>query len=182
MTLAMFPARWQAGKEPPNEDGTPDSLELLLEASNQPCATPRKPENKTPTAKLIEDLNKRLVRHISDHDWDHPDFAEYVSEDYRAHLDYHDVPHIVGRDNYIASYRRFTEEHPAYRIEAISTVADVHENHSNAVVWMVLKVEGHPKDVQRESVTVMYWRRRAGKWQVYKQNGMRGAGAYLEPN
>lgn len=178
----MFPTKWQTVTMASLDcDTAPlnSSLELLL--STQILTKTKSPQHRTPTAKLLEDLNKRLVRRISEHNWDHPDFTELMADDYRAHVEYQEVPYVVGRDNYIKNYRAFADAHPAYRLEPISTIADVHENNSTAVVWMLMKVDGHPKDVQRESVTLAYWRRRAGRWQAYKQTGIRAAGGCLEP-
>lgn len=173
----QFPSKWQSCLSTAPSDSGFSSLELLL--SNELLTSPKRANHKTPTARLLEELCCRLVQHIADHDWNHPDFQELMADDYRSHLEYHDTPYAVGRDAYINNYRQFTETNPSYRIECVSAVADVHENNSTAAVWMVIKVDGHPRDVQRESVTIAYWRRRAGKWQAYKQLGMRGAGGYF---
>jgi hypothetical protein len=151
--------------------------------SQQSIANTEYQRNKSPTAQLLEDLTCRVVQHVAAHDFAHPDFDESMSDDYTAYLEYQETPLARGRQAYLDNYRAFTAANPYYTIQPISVVADVHENNCTASVWMLLKVEGHPRDVQRESVTIVYWRRRAGQWQAYKQTGMRGVGMFMmEPD
>lgn len=70
-------------------------------------------------------------------------------------------------------------ENPDYKVDIISISSDVEEKKGLGRVWMHLRVFGHPTDVWRESVTVVYWRRKQGIWTSYKQNGVRGVGWYL---
>ena len=177
----MFPAKCQQ-----DDDTLPvrtlghSSLEMLL--SERSCADNKYQQNKSPTAQLLVDLTCRVVQRVAAHDFTHPDF-EAMSDDYTAYLEYQETPLARGKQAYLDNYRAFTAANPDYTIQPISVVADVHENNCTASVWMLLKVDGHPRDVQRESVTIVYWRRRAGKWQAYKQTGIRGAGMFMmEPD
>lgn len=169
----MFPTKWQNTNDNQLPEGARTSLQMLL--SERLISNDTFRRTRTPTAQLLEDITYRLLDHVAAHDWTNPDFAAILSEDYSAHLDYQEEPFVRGRDTFIDNYRTFTDSNPDYKITPISLLADVHENNSTAAVWMLLKVVGHPPDVQRESVTIIYFRRRAGKWQAYKQNGMRGA-------
>ena len=178
----MFPARCQQ-----HDDTLPvgglghSSLGMLL--SQQSCPINEHHQNKSPTAQLLEDLTCRVVQRVAAHDFTHPDFDEAISDDYTAYLDYQETPLAHGKQAFLDNYRAFAAANPDYTIQPISVVADVHENNCTASVWMLLKVEGQPRDVQRESVTLVYWRRRAGKWQAYKQTGMRGVGMFMmEPD
>ena len=137
------------------------------------------PKRNTAAIQLLEDLTRQMVHRISAHDWYHLDFAELLSKDYSSYLEYHSDPYARGREAYIENYRAFVAANPTYSIEPISLMADINENNNTAMVWMLLKVKGHPRDVERESVTIVYWRKRGGKWQAYKQTGMRGAGGCL---
>lgn len=175
----MLPTTWQVLHVSPPEGGSraSNSLEMLL--PHQLMESPQSRRQESTPAQLLEDLNCRITYRIATHDWTHPDFNELISEDYRSYLEYQSTPYACGRKTYIANYRAFVEANPAYWIEPICTVADVRDDNSTAVVWMLLRVSGHPRGVQRESVTVVHWRRRRGKWQAYKQTGIRGAGGCM---
>lgn len=175
----MFPTKWQMLdiSSPEGGSGGLNSLEMLL--PHQPMASPLSRRQESATAELLEDLTCRITYRIATHDWTHPDFTELISDDYRSYLEYQSTPYACGREAYIANYRAFVDANPAYWIEPICTVADVHENNSTAAVWILLRVSGHPPGVQRESVTIAHWRRKAGRWHAYKQTGIRGAGGCL---
>lgn len=143
----------------------------------QPHFISSEPEHphKSPSTKCyLEQLNARMVGRVSDHDWTHTDFQDFMDPDYKAYLEYNDIPMSKNRDEYLENFKSFTNAYPDYSIGIHSINADVDDKHGKAKVWLFLRVYGHPKDLVRESVTVVHWRRKKGKWVCYKQNGIRG--------
>lgn len=96
--------------------------------------------------------------------------------DYAAYLEYAGRPYVRGRSAFMEQHRNFGRAHPNYTFEVDSALADMNEKNGTAMVWLLLKVTGHPMNVKRESVTIVFWKRIAGKWKAYKQTGIRGAG------
>ena len=71
------------------------------------------------------------------------------------------------------------QKYPDYHAEEMNMSADVDEAHGRATVWMLLRITGHGENVQRESLTIGYWKRRKGQWVAYKQTGLRGVGGCM---
>lgn len=82
----------------------------------------------------------------------------------------YDAVRILTCNALIRMYR----DHPGYEYKVSTVSADVDEAKGLASVWATLRVTGHPHKIQRESVTIFWWRRRANHWKVYKQFGVRG--------
>ena len=172
----MFPA-WRNIKDLQTKPDEMGSLSMLL--SQNSASTKSGHTDRSSTVHLLEELSSNMIHRINTRDWTHPDFKDILTEDYVAYLEYQEEPVLRGREAYIDGYRAFAEANPSYSIELVSVNADVHEKSGTAGVWMLLKVVGHPSDVLRESVTIAYWRRKGGRWEGYKQTGIRGAGGDL---
>ena len=130
------------------------------------------------TARYLEDLTARLTDHVANRDWTHPDWADLLITDYTAYLEYSEHPITKTRASYLVNCKAHADAHPSYTLERVAISAEVNEKNGTAVVWQLLKVKGHPANVERESVTLVYWRRRGGKWSAYKQTGIRGIDWY----
>lgn len=153
------------------------SLHILM--PDPPVPNQPRRSGRARTRAHLEGLTARLVDHVAKHEWDHEDFELLVAPDYAAYLEYAEHPISRSLEEYLQNYREFAAANPDYAIDIISISADVNEKKGLASVWMHLRVFGHPTAVWRESVTVVYWKRKLGKWTCYKQNGVRGVGWYL---
>ena len=130
---------------------------------------------KSPIAAHLEDVADRIVKHIANKDFSNPDFEEYLAPDYHAYLPHSQQPYSRSLKDLLDNYQVHATTFPEYHIEALNLSADVNEKNGTATVWMLLRVTGAPTSVQRESVTVVYFRRkRGGKWVAFKQTGIRG--------
>ena len=130
------------------------------------------------TARYLEELTARLTDHVANREWTHPDWRDYLIPEYTAYLEYSEHPITKTRKAYLENSKAFVDAHPTYILQRVAISAEVNENNGTAVVWQLLKVKGHPANVERESVTLVYWRRQAGKWRAYKQTGIRGIDWY----
>lgn len=134
---------------------------------------------KTATARFIEEATVKMLAHINNRLFCHSDFRDFIEPDYAAFLEYFPHPVCKGLNDYLDMYSAYAEATPDYHIHPISISADVNEKNGTAIVWLLLSVKGHPKNVERESVTTVHWRRRAGKWKGYKQTGIRGVNWFI---
>lgn len=154
------------------------SLEFLL-SQKEPLHS-SKIYKKSTNAKLLERLADRLLVHVAEHDFSHPDLYEYIVEDYTAYLEYFTEEQLLkGRNTFLSSYQAFVDANPHYSVELESVIADVNEKNGTAAVWMLINVTGHPAGVRRQSVTMQQFKRKGGKWRAYKQSGIRGMAGYL---
>lgn len=151
-----------------------DSLSILIPEPSS--ADEPQHSSRASTGGYLESVTAQLIRHINRHEWDHPDFQTYMDPNFTAYLEYQDQPVARSLHQFLTHYKAFVDANPGYAIEPISFSADVNETKGLAMVWMHLRVLGHPANFRRESVTVAYWKRRRGKWTSYGQNGIRGVG------
>ena len=105
--------------------------------------------------------------------WD-AEVLQRLVPDFNAFVEHAERPYIRSREGYVLAFKAIVEASPDYRHEVIFASADVNDRSGVAVVWMKLKIFGHPVNIQRECVAIFYWRRVQGVWACYKQTGLRG--------
>ena len=131
---------------------------------------------KSATAIYLEDLQVHLANCLNRHEWDHVDLKTYVAVNFQAFMQHMSEPIVTTRKAFIERYKNLCRTHPEYSYEVEHVNADVDDARGTAIVWYVLSIWGHPKGVERKSVSVNTWERNKGKWLCVKQTGIRGIG------
>lgn len=152
------------------------SLELLNPATVELEAPPTSSNH---TEVILERRCRRLIQLVADQDWENPDFERLMARNFRAFLPHSDVPHIASRRAYLESYKEFFRDYPKYKCEILDIAVYVDEGTGRAAVWMHFSVHGHPSHLERENITIAYWRKWTRGWVAVKQTGMRGFGGNL---
>lgn len=142
----------------------------ILGLSSKPSAS----QEKSPSAIHIEDLCARAANVISTRNWDDQILLDHFAPDFEAFVEHSDTPVVRGAKDWMKVYAKLAADNPDYRNEVVSMISDVDEKAGTATVWMLMRIFGHPKDMVRESVTIIHAVRRNGKWLVLKQRGIRG--------
>lgn len=147
-----------------------NSLQLLSPAPS----TSSESGDKSATAQDLEERTTCVARCVAARDWAHPVFEQFA-EDFQAFVEHSETPVIRSAKEYIEVYKDIAAKHPNYRNEVLSVNADVNEEDGEAMVWLLMRIFGHPdEETVRESVTIAYFSRRDGKWWTTKQRGIRG--------
>lgn len=97
-----------------------------------------------------------------------------MNADFHTEFDHANGVPLNSWKDYVEHHERLAAEYPAYRFEILDSVADVYEDSGAGTVYLLLRVEGHPADVIRESTLVMYWQRRDDQWLCHGQKVIRG--------
>lgn len=153
-----------------------DSLNLLIPTSSAPATETA--ASTSAIARTLEDRTARMINLVTEHNFDHPEWQRWQTDDYCAYLEYSDTPLAKSRDEFLSNYKAFVQRYPSYSLEILTISANVNEKNGMGAVWCHLRVKGHPANVERESVTIVHWKRRQGKWTAYRQNGVRGVAWY----
>lgn len=143
------------------------SLEIL---DPEPWVPMESKESNSTSATLLEQLSASMVRIFCDQDWSNP-LLNHALPNFSAWID-HDEVRSTTLEEHIAFHKWMHNMHPGYVYEVETVSADVDEAKGLASVWATLRVTGHPLKIQRESVTILWWRRKAGQWRCYKQFGV----------
>lgn len=122
------------------------------------------------SAAVLEQLSASMIRIFCEQDWSNP-LLKYALPNFSAYIDYDEVRSRTFEEH-IAFHKWMHKRYPGYVYEVENVLADVDEAKGLASVWATLKVTGHPLKIQRESVTILWWRRKAGQWRCYKQFGV----------
>lgn len=125
------------------------------------------------TAKQIEQTSLELIRLASSREWKNPVFG-HITPDYKAEFDHSDGVDLDSWDAYVKHHERLATANPEYRFESLDSVADIYENTGTGSVYILLRVTGHPVNVVRESIIVMYWKREREEWKCHGQKVIRG--------
>lgn len=125
------------------------------------------------TAKEIEQISVELIRAASARDWSNPLFKHVVPE-YKAEFDHSDGVDLDSWDAYVKHHERLSTSNPEYCFETLDSVADIYENTGTGSVYILLRVTGHPANVVRESIIVMFWKREEDDWKCTGQKVIRG--------
>jgi len=151
------------------------SLDIL---NPQPWVPRTSKSDSSETEQMLEQLSKGLVEVFCANDWASPLLA-YVNPQFQAYIDYSSAQ-VRSLQEHIDFHKSMHEQYPGYVYEVQAVSADVDEVKGLASTWTTLRVTGHPQKIQRESITVFWWRRKQGMWRVYKQFGVRGVGWFAE--
>ena len=122
-----------------------------------------------------ESLTRELIHIINTRDFRNPitsrmDSAMEYDADWGLHT--RDKESLLqGQENYAA-------QNPEYHLEIMNASTEVNEGKGRAKVWMLLEVTGIALGVRKESIILMYWRLRGGRWCYYPHKGLRGVGGY----
>ncbi|KAK4495156.1 hypothetical protein PRZ48_013483 [Zasmidium cellare] len=142
------------------------SLEIL----NPEPWVPQESNNPNPqSAKILEELSTAMIQIFCEQDWSNP-LLKYALPNFSAYIDYDEVRSRT-LDEHIAFHKWMHKKYPGYVYEVETVSADVDDVKGLATVWATLRVTGHPWKIQRESVTILWWRRKQGQWRCYKQFG-----------
>ncbi|KAF7195184.1 hypothetical protein HII31_03390 [Pseudocercospora fuligena] len=125
------------------------------------------------TAKQLEALTEQLLVEASNQDWRNPIFR-YMDPEFTAEFEHAGGRVLDSWQVYIDHHNKVAEANPGYRFEVLNIAADVYEASGSAVIYALLKVFDHPKDVVRESIILMQWRRSHNEWKCYKERVIRG--------
>jgi hypothetical protein len=126
----------------------------------------------SPDAALLESLSRQLIECFCTQDWDNP-LLKLATPNFSAYID-HAEARVRSFDEHVEFHKSLHLAHPEYVYEVDNVNADVDDEKGLASVWALLTVTGYPAPIRRESLTVLSWRRRKGKWRCYKQLGIRG--------
>lgn len=134
---------------------------------------PQKPMNvRGQTAETLEQLTTSFFEIFCNQDFSNP-LLEYASPKFQAYFGWNESE-TRNLEEHIAFHKLMAQKNPGWVYEVLAVSADVDEEKGVASVWATLRVTGHPVKIQRESVTILWWRRRRGVWRAYKQFGIRG--------
>ncbi|KXT07707.1 hypothetical protein AC578_10175 [Pseudocercospora eumusae] len=125
------------------------------------------------TAKQLEALTEQLLVGASNQDWRNPIFR-HMDPGFTAEFEHAGGRVLDSWQVFVDYHTKVVEANPGYRFEVLNTNADVYESNGSAVIWALLRVFDHPKDVVRESIVLMQWRRKHNEWKCYKQRVIRG--------
>ncbi|KAF2171409.1 hypothetical protein M409DRAFT_18525 [Zasmidium cellare ATCC 36951] len=119
----------------------------------------------------VEDLNERTV-------YTDATIHEFVAQDFKGLLtgqtdasNYHE---------FLEAQRQIADVDSGYHVNVIYASADVDERTGHTVVYMSVEILGRPIGIRRNAVIVWKWRKRFGRWLLYKQLGIRGMMGILE--
>jgi hypothetical protein len=149
--------------------GGSSSLDIL---SPKPWVSRQDRAKVSPDAALLESLSRRLIECFCTQDWENP-LLSLATPNFSAYID-HAEARVRSFDEHVEFHKMLHLAHPEYVYEVDNVSADVDDEKGLASVWALLTVTGYPAHIRRESLTVLSWRRRKGKWRCYKQLGIRG--------
>lgn len=132
----------------------------------------RRPQS--PTTTMLEQLSRTIIEAFCAQNWTHP-LLKHAVPNFHAYIDSMEV-RTRSLEQHVEFHKWMHHMNPGYVYDVLHVSADVDEEKGMATTWATLKVTGHPLRIQRESITILFWRRRRGQWQTYKQYGMRGVG------
>jgi hypothetical protein len=160
---------------PPSDDAiigcnSSSSLSILAPKPWVPQLDPSK--STSPDAALLENLSRQLINCFCTQDWNNP-LLQLATPNFSAYID-HAEARVRSFDEHVEFHKALHAAHPEYVYEVDNVSADVDDGKGLASVWALLTVTGYPAQIRRESLTVLSWRRRKGKWRCYKQLGIRG--------
>ncbi|EME43949.1 hypothetical protein DOTSEDRAFT_24059 [Dothistroma septosporum NZE10] len=148
---------------------TPSSLDLL---NPRPWASRRR----VPAGAIADTIDKwsqELIIAASNRDWTNPSLRR-ITPDFRAEFEHSNGIPINSWAEYRGIHEGIAADFPDYRFQTLDGVAEVDEKRGTGAVWLLLRVEGHPKDQVRESIIVFNWRCTDETWVCYKQKVVRG--------
>lgn len=119
----------------------------------------------------IQDINHRTV-------YAEADVPPFIAPDFKAVNSGH--PDSTSYHGYLDLHREFAEIHPEYQVRVINTSIDMDERSGHASVFMLVEILGRPADTRRGAVVLWKWRKRFGRWLLFKQAGIRGMCGVLE--
>lgn len=143
------------------------SLEIL---NPEPWVPKKSADSRSQTTMVLEHLSASIIRVFCEQDWSNP-LLKHATPKFRAYIDYSEL-RVETLEEHIAFHKWMHKMNPGYVYEVETVSADVDDEKGLASVWATLKVTGHPLKIQRESVTILWWRRRQGQWLCYKQFGV----------
>jgi hypothetical protein len=153
----------------PSADSISTSLSIL---APKPWVPQQNRAQTSPDAALLESLSRQLINCFCTQDWDNP-LLKLATPNFSAYID-HAEARVRSFDEHVEFHKSLHLAHPEYVYEVDNVSADVDDEKGLASVWALLTVTGYPAPIRRESLTVLSWRRRKGKWRCYKQLGIRG--------
>ncbi|PIA93965.1 hypothetical protein CB0940_04652 [Cercospora beticola] len=149
-------------------------MDKSLEVLNPKPWASRKHTYTSETAKTLESLSRQIMEAATARDWQNTLFTKYVAPKFIADFEHSAGQVLDSWQAYIEHHERIASQNPYYGFEVLNTAADVYELSGKAIIYVLLKGFGHPKNVQRESIMLMYWRRREGLWRCHKEKVIRG--------
>ncbi len=123
------------------------SLGLLMANSRIP--KPRKTSSESSTARWIEQTTVKGMQRVSNREFDNIEFYQNMAPDYTAHVEYQDQPVSTSREQFLSNSKAFAQANPHYEFEVMSINVDVDEQAGTAIVWIHLRVKGHPVNVRQ---------------------------------
>lgn len=124
----------------------------------------------------LEKIMIEMVDAINKHDWTHPHWCRYLSEDIKASFEHLAQESIKGREAWLDMWSKYRAANPLYHSEILSSSTNLSSSRTHADVWLLIRVTGHGSNIQRENVTLTQWRWRDGHWIAYNQVGYRSGG------
>ncbi|KAK4498742.1 hypothetical protein PRZ48_009252 [Zasmidium cellare] len=154
------------------------SLDILAPPSTGADTAPAAPYDSTLAQELmdlshicIQDVNSRAV-------YAKVDVPPFIAPDFKAVNSGH--PDSTSYHEFLSLHREFAEIHPEYHVKVLNTSIDMDERSGHASVFMLIEILGRPADTRRGAVVVWKWKKRFGRWLLFKQAGIRGMCGVLE--
>lgn len=119
----------------------------------------------------IQDVNHRTV-------YTNATVPPFVAPDFKAVNSGH--PDCTSYREFLDLHREFARIHPEYHVNVINTSIDMDERSGHASVFMLMEILGRPAEIRRGAVIVWKWRKRFGRWMLFRQVGARGMCGVLE--
>ena len=92
------------------------------------------------------------------------------------------LPPSAGLEQHLQQTDQFKKDHPGWKVYATNVNANLTKGSNTAEVWMTMRgCETEDLSFNRESVSILHWRRRSsdGVWTCYRHTGIRGPGDTL---
>lgn len=152
------------------------SLEILdppTTAANAPqsCDSAQAQELMNLTHVCVQDVNLRT-------EYTSSNIPSFIAHNFKSENAGH--PEGDSYQEFLALHREFAEIHPEYHVEVVNASIDMDERSGHASVFTLVEIRGRPKDTRRGAVLVWKWRKRFGRWVLFKQMGIRGMCGILE--
>lgn len=142
----------------------------------------------TPTGK-VSDFELKVACHLWDltcatfdilnHKTIDPSALDYLAPDFTSTTELSDHPaqDRQDRDTHLAHVHEWIAQNPGLFCKILNGSVKLGNNNRRATVWLtnVLGITGL-KGLQRESVTILEWEKRAEGWRCYSTRSLRGSG------
>ncbi|KAM3422040.1 hypothetical protein BST61_g2416 [Cercospora zeina] len=169
---------FDAKRHPPPDQSSDPTPNLFITNSSTSTASftasPSFPSSGTkrpsPAAQELETLSRAVILSINNRSF--VATKKLVADNYKGDID--ELPKTNSYKAEEDEFRAVAQANPEYHIDVVDVSADVDERLGYAIVFCLLSVKGRPANVRRQSVSVVEWMHRDGRWQYYNASVMRG--------